>query len=403
MKTMKRNSKRSKKGMVLPLVIGIAIILAILGFGLLKLGFSSQLVSILTKAEISARSAADAGLAEAMYKMNEKLALGPWDPTILPGAAGVTLEPDSSRARYSFSVNRVLDSPYYRIDSTGESGRAIKTVSVMTSMRSYWDGIGFEKNGWMQDVTFGIIPANSDFTFSIRSNSIVPGTITLKSGTTIPGDVVVGPGGDPDLVIDGKSSTVIDGLSYAASDYLEFPFKPLPVGLVTSALPDPVGGIITIPTGRYEYPGITLGNGDILHIDGDVKFYTPFVRIHNSGELRVLGAGKLELHVGGSFIADEGSLIFNDVFDATRLKVFGTPDCLSIIIKNSGDFWGAVYAPGAHLEIKNSGATYGGFIGESLEMKHSAEFYFDVRLALEYEDPAYFGIDRWWEKTGLPE
>lgn len=88
MKTMKRNSKRSKKGMVLPLVIGIAIILAILGFGLLKLGFSSQLVSILTKAEISARSAADAGLAEAMYKMNEKLALGPWDPTILPGMRG---------------------------------------------------------------------------------------------------------------------------------------------------------------------------------------------------------------------------------------------------------------------------------------------------------------------------
>ena len=405
METRKRNSKRNKRGMVLPLVIGIAIILAILGFGLLKLGFSSQLVSILTKAEISARSAADAGLAEAMYKMNEKLALGPWDPTaVLPGAAGVTLEPDSSRARYSYSVNGVLWPPYYRIDSTGESVRAVKTVSVITSMHSYWAGIGVKMNVNINSKTeFGTIPPQSDFVFSIRTNSTEPGSINLAPNTHIPGEVVVGPGGDPEEVIIGKSTTTIDGATYAATEYMDFPFKPLPVGLVPSELPAPVGGITTIPAGLYEYPTIIMGAGDEIHIVGDVKFYTPEVRIHNSGVLRVLGTGSLELFVGGPFIADEGSLMINDALDATKLKIFGTPDCISVIIKNSGDFWGAISAPNADLMIHNSGSTYGGFIGNNLDMKNSGIFYFDVRLASEYEDPVYFGIDRWWEITGLPE
>ena len=99
--------------------------------------------------------------------------------------------------------------------------------------------------------------------------------------------------------------------------------------------------------------------------------------------------------------ADYGSMIIteNHLDTGTRLKIFGTNECESIILMNSGDLSAAIYAPYADLEVKNSGGLYGALTGDSLTIKNSGEFYFDVRLLdLTIEDDMAYLVARWWEE-----
>lgn len=405
MKTKKREFNKKRRGGVLALVLTIAVCLAIIGFGMMQLGFGSRFISAKTTSGITAREAADAGITEAVYLLNQKLLVWPRDFTDLPTATDLVLNPVSSQPTYSYEVlpSDANNPGFYNgftVHSTGIYRDQLKKVHAVTTLQTYWAGIGVRLNADINSKTvFGCIPEGSDAVFSIRTNSTEPGAINLAPNTEITGEIVVGPGGDPESVITDKKTSVIDGPTYAASELLDFPFMPVPSEVVTSAFPPSAGGITTITAGMYEFPPITIKNGEKVYIEGNVTISTGDVRINNGGEIRVLSGGSLALYVDGSFIADTDSYIFNEDLDATKLKIYGSPDCTQVIIKNSGDLWAAVYAPNATLEIKNSGVTYGGFVGSSLIMKNSGEFYFDTRLLESVEDPAYFEIERWWEEN----
>jgi hypothetical protein len=107
------------------------------------------------------------------------------------------------------------------------------------------------------------------------------------------------------------------------------------------------------------------------------------------------------VYLSGDMQADQGSFVIteNHIEKGTRLKIFGTNECDSIVLMNSGDLSAAIYAPYADLELKNSGAVYGAFTGESLEMKNSGEFYYDIRLLeVSIEDDVAYLAQRWWEE-----
>ena len=70
---MKRTGKKMdllRRGSALALVLSLITILLAVGTGLLSLGLHSQLFSIRTGDEIAARSAADAALTQALFRMN---------------------------------------------------------------------------------------------------------------------------------------------------------------------------------------------------------------------------------------------------------------------------------------------------------------------------------------------
>jgi Tfp pilus assembly protein PilX len=101
MKTMKRDSKTSKRGLVLPLIAAIALCLAILGIGVLQLGFGSRLMATRTMAGVSARAAADAGITRALYEMNQHFIVGQgWDHTLPSG----NVDLGNSNATCSYTV-----------------------------------------------------------------------------------------------------------------------------------------------------------------------------------------------------------------------------------------------------------------------------------------------------------
>lgn len=83
---MKRLLPSNKRGSAIPLALVAVMILLAMGVGLLSLGLSGRNYSSRTASGIAARCAADAGLTKALFEMNEKLKVKPWNDSSLPEA-----------------------------------------------------------------------------------------------------------------------------------------------------------------------------------------------------------------------------------------------------------------------------------------------------------------------------
>ena len=390
--------KASRSGLVMPLVATIVVFILLIGIAMLKIGFGSRFIAARTSSEIMARCAADAGLGVAMYEVKKRNAAG--QP--LPHTASNAL---NSRASYSYSVTGEPDPCHfyiYTITSAGTADKIDKTVYAATWATSFWSFAIMVQDELLfrNKITLGVWPEGTDFTPTIGTTSTDPGAITLKQGTTIPGDIVVGAGGVPEEVINTKAGSIVTGDTYAAETDVDFPPVSPPVGLPEVAWPTEPNGM-TIDTSRTYLTPVILDQGDRVTIVGDVTIYAPYdMQVKNSAEIYIAPNSSLMLYVGGSLIAFNGSIIRNAEQDARNLRIYGTPTCTYINIMNSGEFWGAVYAPSASINITNSGTMYGSFIGMNFEMDNSGTFYYDTRL-LEMDptnEPKFFLIQRWWER-----
>ncbi|MBN2269013.1 MAG: hypothetical protein JXN61_00265 [Sedimentisphaerales bacterium] len=396
MDTITIGSKAERSGMIMPLVATIVVFIFLIGIAMLKIGFGSRFIAARTSSEITARTAADAGLASAIHLMN-----GTWDREPF----SVTPTPlQNTRATYSYTVT---NGPNFTIRSTGIADQISRAVFAMTWATSFWSyAIAVENN-----ITFGqkiVIDVwdpegtHTDFAPTIATNSTEEGAVTLKPNSELPGDVVVGPGGNPESVIEVQPNSDIQGDTYAADTAIDFPDVIVPSDLTRTDWPEDPCWPVLITEGRYAYNSpITIPNSKTLRISGDVVMYVAGnIDIRQGATLSIEEDSSLSLYLGGSFITGQNSEVINQTLDATKLLMYGTATCTSIQIKNSGDFYGAVYAPSADMRIYNSGATYGAFTGYSFDMKNSSEFHYDARL-LDMDPsnvPSFFMVQRWWER-----
>ncbi len=104
MKTINRY-KFSRKGAVLAFAVIIVVVMILLGLALLRIGLAARIQAIKGTAEIVARQAADAGLAEAKRRMDIKwnnLPVGTMSMTPIAPADDITLP--GADATYSYVV-----------------------------------------------------------------------------------------------------------------------------------------------------------------------------------------------------------------------------------------------------------------------------------------------------------
>src|SRR4030042_2035274 len=98
---MKKKLLQSKQsGSALPLALLAIVLLLVMGSTLLSMGLTSRIFSVRTTSDIKARCAADAGLTKALYEMNEKLKVKPWNDSSLPQVLNAT--PDDRDATYIY-------------------------------------------------------------------------------------------------------------------------------------------------------------------------------------------------------------------------------------------------------------------------------------------------------------
>ena len=388
--------RKNEKGLVLSLVAVMVVVLLFTGLGLLKLGSSARIKAAVAASEISATAAADAGMTQARRLMNKKLVDElVWDNDTLPSETNTSLA--NTNASYTFNVSG--DSSGFTVTSTGNSGRLTKTVYSNLTVGSLFTGISVDgtinlKNG----ATLGTIPAGGNV--DIRTNSVEGDSIILKSGVVVPGDVVIGPGGDIDDVIDAKQSVVIQGNTYPAQEEVIFPPVVVPQELDILSL-TPYTYIPGVPiTGNVKLDSINIPVSGVQEFNGECKVYVlGDISLSNSAGITVTAGASLTIYLAGDVNGSNSAGITNATNDAAKFSLYGLDTCTSIDLKNDADFYGTVYAPNADLLIRNGGDLYGGFIGKSFEMKNAGSFYFDIALANAGIDEidACFKVQRWWE------
>jgi len=404
-----KGRRNRNRGAILALMAVIGVIVAIVGLSMIQLGYHARMTAVRTVQATSARCAADAGMAEAIYKMQKKIINeAVWNDSTLPTASKAALGGVTST--YSYAIT---GSPYpgYRIDSTGICGPISRTTHANIVVGSYWEGVGVEEKVEVHAFAqFGVIGPYAAEGLEIRSNSTGANQLLFFSSVTVPGDVVCGPGGNPDVVIETKQNVVIQGQSYAASETLTFPDVQPPDNMTFAGVMDlpNSGSLVLSSAGRYTYNGINLGQGATLQITGDVVIYVPnpYPMILNQGAKVVIeSGGSLSLYLGTRLedknstgqAADYGFVNVNG--DATKLKIYGLPTCTELDLKAKSDLYAAVYAPDSRVNIFNEGNFTGAVTARSFYMKNSGNFIFDTRLKrVNIDDPAaQFVVGRWWE------
>ena len=439
MKTMKRNSKTSKRGLVLPVIAAIALCLALLGLGLLQLSYGSRIMSGAVMSEISAREVADAGLARALYSMNYAFynnqlpTPGTYGPETLDNALG-------SNVTYSYLIEGPIPGIVgaYLITSTGTAGRentlgerTERTVYALTRMSSQFDYALFVTNSIVMNNTsmvdgYNSNPAtgggpyggsNQGFPIQIGSNTTEerqgPGDegIFLHSGVEVIGDVAVGPGAEPDYVIDGIEG--VTGNTYSMGDAYTWspiiiPGPAVPIPSINFNHTTQTIGTLGIET-IVECPNVNIGQGGILEVHGHVRLHVS--DDIGSGDMNV-GSGamviikpdsSLWIYVDGNFDSGQSALFTQEipVPRPGNLILYGTGPIDNPVVwtvRNDGDFYGVIYAPNVDLVIDAKGAIFGSISARSCDLRNSSMLHYDIALADPTLFPAGYVIDRWWER-----
>jgi hypothetical protein len=391
------HSKR--QGSAVPLALVAVMILLAMGVGLLNLGMSGRIYASRTANDIKARCAADAGMTMALYEMNEKLEVKPWNDSSLPEATNESLP--YCDASFSYTVTSD-PSDGYTVESIGTSDYAERTIVCVLKPQGPFefavfgeDGAELKNSAIVDWFNFG----TDDEILKVGTNSIASGAFSFKNSSTINGDVVVGVGGNPDSVIDDFGAT-ITGETRALREENVLPAITVPDWLESM----PSSGTIkndTTVTNSAKYSSIDLKNSKTLLIDGDIALYvTGEITLGNSAELQIDSDGSLILYLGGNFEGKNSSNVNNLTQQAKKLQIYCLDSCEDMRFKNSSDFYGVIYAPNASVIMDNSANLHGAIVAKTFEQSNSGTFNYDANLrdASVYDEAVRFVVTNWHEQ-----
>jgi hypothetical protein len=397
------------------------VILLTMGTGLLALGLNSRIFSIRTASAIKARTAADAGLTRALFRMNMKLKIKPWDDSVLPYARGTDLP--NCDAIFSYRVIPDISGSGYIIRSIGQSGKARKMVYATIGLRGPFDDAILTKqtlilkSGTVVDGYNSMDPLDDDIDIDIGTQSTSNDSVVLNMGVIVKGDVFAGTGSDLDAVIKDLGATTGD--RYTAAPY------PLPQA-IAPALNDKgaieaKGKIVTITpedSGQYskiylrqnitKHKGVKIITPAVLEVSGgDVVLHmTGDIQLENSCEIIVKDGSSLTIYTDGNIHCRNGSGINteNPPEEASTLQIYATgQDKQFFDIKAKSAFTGAIYAPNADVDLYAKGDVYGSVIADSFEFKAGGNYYYDEALkevgTNDYDKGARFVVERWHESS----
>ena len=415
---MKRLLQSKRRGSAIALTVTAILILLAVGVGLLGLGFSGRVYSHRTASDIAARCAADAGLAMALFEMNQKLQVKPYKEGTLPLATNVNL-PYSDQV-CSYKVTGSLGA--YTIESTGTCAGATRTVRATIGLQSGFNHAILTKqtltlkSGTIVDGYNSLDPTDTDIEIGIGSQSAAGSSVILNMGATVKGDVFVA--GNPDSAIKDLGAKV-EGDKYVSA--------PVPLPRVTApdlsnmGAIDATGTTVTLTAANSgTYSSIDLKQIDILEkkriigtvpatllvSEGDVVLHvTGDIQLGNSCEIVVAEGASLTIYSDGNIHCRYGSGINtkNPPEKAETLQIYATGTTAQFFdIKAKSQFTGIIYAPDADVDLYANGDAYGSIVARDFEYKAGGNFYYDEALQQKNtvnDEAVQFVVTRWSESA----
>lgn len=399
---MNNKIKNRNSGFSMAMVLSVIVLMLILGSSLLALSENARITSIRRSQEIAAKCAADAGLTKVLSDLNTSYLQGTLELTDLPSETDVPIE--NFDAKFGYLV--YLDGQgNIIIDSTGKSGPSSKTVHCKVGVHSGIFEHALFANNFDISNNAAIDGYNSDYgpyggvnviSTSIGTNSTSNNSIQLDVIGNLNGDIIVGPGADPVDVIKEGTHFEITGSSSAAEEE-----KPLPIIAPPATLNykgTSVNGNIN-ESGIYDTVNST--NGEVITIDGDITLYiTGDFRLDNGSTILINPSSSLKLFIAGSFQMSNVSAINNLTEKPPKCMIYSTASStVNYSFNNTGNFYGALYAPNANVQVSNNAVIYGSIVANELNIDNSAEIYGDKALLngnFGDEDTKLVN-GKWWE------
>lgn len=396
--------RHNRSGMALALVVILMLLLSISGLTVIQLGQAAQMRSIESSNDIMARYAADAGAEQAIFLMNRMLEQGAWSEDALPTLSSVLLA--GSDADYSVTVTGSAATDF-TITSVGRAGEKTRTIRVIARLSNplalnyavlAQGGVGLKHNASVKGFNSSD-PSQNNLTADIGTLSNKQGSIDIKNGANVNGNVYVGLTDNPEKVVSYKNRSDIKGEIFSNPLPFSLPVISAPSGL--SSKGKLTGKNITLrgkDSGTYS--SISIDNKGQLRIEEDcVLAVSGNIELKNDAEIFIADAGSLVLYLAGDFDAKNSAGVANSKKIPSKFKLFGTGNNQTIDLKNGSDFYGAVYAPNADMTLHNGGNAFGSFIVNSFEMKNSGNVYYDKALTdvAVTDEAAKFVVVHWEE------
>lgn len=208
----------------------------------------------------------------------------------------------------------------------------------------------------------------------VETNAIGPGQINLNSGCSVDGDVSVGPGGDPAVVITLSASTISGTQGTLASG------NSMPVLSAPAWLGGPTGDYIhndgttqTISTSMHVNQ-FAIQNASTTEVSGNVVIQCDGnFMVHDNSQFNVLPGSMLTVYVAGEFNIQAGCTFNNLTQDPGRALVLVT-GVTDLKIQSSAGVYANIAAPAAALNIQSTAHVDGTFIGSHLALQSDATF-----------------------------
>ena len=237
------------------------------------------------------------------------------------------------------------------------------------------------------------LSANAGVDGSVITNTIESDQVKFGWGTSITGELYVGPGGDPDIIIDlpGHSTQPEDfvggGIKQLAKirEYAIPEFPDFPDNLSVPPNNPPIeNGKLTVGHSPYQnytisddgvYSQIDVSNG-ILTVNlggGDRIIRVRDLRLSN-GQIILQGSGRLILYIDDSFKVVGNSLI-NQSGDIESLIIYYN-GLEKVKLESNIKFVGSIYTKIADLKLSSNTVITGHLItnGSSVDIQSNATF-----------------------------
>jgi hypothetical protein len=381
-----------------------------------------QLTSFRTNTDIRARTAADAGLEQALYMMNRQIKNNAKVITYFPSAENQPLPYSDATLSYKVgTLDRSGKKNEFAVTSLGKSGRFRRTVQATIGLKGLFEYAILVKEGIVLKADTTIDGYNSsdltdkDIDVQMGTASTTDDIIILNNGIVVNGDVLVGVGGNPaDVIVDHGAKT---GNRKMMAEDPDFPpiTAPLLTDMASSIQVTGTTATIT-PADSGKYTDIDLeqvsskikgstyvdlayliveGGDVLLHITGDIL-------LDQGCEIIVKDGSSLKLYVDGIINCKNGSSMGYEgsPTEPTHMQIFSTStDERNWDIKAKNHFSGTIYAPTVDLDIYAKGDIYGSLVAKDFEFKAGGNFHYDKALRdVELgEEGVRFVIKSWRE------
>jgi fibro-slime domain-containing protein len=219
------------------------------------------------------------------------------------------------------------------------------------------------------------------------TNSVLMGQFVIDNSSTMNGDVLIGPGGDPAVVVDDQGGDGITGTIGHLPATIPMPVINVPTGLPVypgGALDVPINGSMTL-TGNWQVTEFHLRRKATVTVNGDVTIVCDDRwRVERDAQVIVPDGSSLTVYCRTQCrLYGPDSAINPDTSDPSKVTIYilgSDPWNDQFVANGSGTMACArLYAPTNLMDLDQSAQFFGTFLGLQIEMNNQSRLHVDTR------------------------